>query len=78
MTTWDTIVRGLVVVLAMMVPGTVFAQLKYPAKTVTIVVPYPPGGSNDIFARELGKKLSDTWNVPVIIDNRPGAGGSIG
>lgn len=54
------------------------AQAPWPSKPVTIVVPYPPGGSNDTFARELGKKLSDQWKVPVIIDNRPGAGGSIG
>jgi tripartite-type tricarboxylate transporter receptor subunit TctC len=54
------------------------AQQKYPAKPVTIVVPYPPGGSNDTFARELGKRLSDTWKIPVLVDNRPGAGGSIG
>jgi tripartite-type tricarboxylate transporter receptor subunit TctC len=50
----------------------------FPSKPVTIVVPYPPGGSNDTFARELGKKLSETWRMPVIIDNKPGAGGSIG
>jgi tripartite-type tricarboxylate transporter receptor subunit TctC len=41
-------------------------------------VPYPPGGSNDTFARELGKKLGDAWKMSVIVDNRPGAGGSIG
>jgi tripartite-type tricarboxylate transporter receptor subunit TctC len=45
---------------------------------VTIVVPYPPGGSNDTFARELGKKLGEAWKQPVIIDNRPVRGGSIG
>ena len=54
------------------------AQGAFPSKPVTIVVPYPAGGSNDTFARELGKKLSDAWKVPVIVDNRPGAGGSIG
>ncbi|MGZ5039319.1 MAG: Bug family tripartite tricarboxylate transporter substrate binding protein [Usitatibacter sp.] len=54
------------------------AQTPWPSKPVTIVVPYPAGGSNDTFARELGKKLSDQWKIPVIIDNRPGAGGSIG
>jgi tripartite-type tricarboxylate transporter receptor subunit TctC len=54
------------------------AQAKFPAKPVTIVVPYPPGGSNDTFARELGKKLTDRWGVPVIVENRAGAGGSIG
>lgn len=54
------------------------AQPRFPSKPVTIIVPYPPGGSNDTFARALGKRLSDLWKVPVIVDNRPGAGGSIG
>jgi len=54
------------------------AQNRFPSKPVTLVVPYPPGGSNDTFARELGKKLSDVWKQTVIVDNRPGAGGSIG
>ena len=58
--------------------GVAGAQQKFPVKPVTIVVPYPPGGSNDTFARELGKRLGEAWKVPVIIDNRPGAGGSIG
>src|SRR5436189_6455671 len=52
--------------------------VRFPAKPVTLIVPYPPGGSNDTFARELGRKLGDAWNIPVIVDNRPGAGGSIG
>jgi tripartite-type tricarboxylate transporter receptor subunit TctC len=55
-----------------------YAQARFPSKPVTIVVPYPPGGSNDTFARELGKRLTEAWKQPVIIDNRPGAGGSIG
>ena len=55
-----------------------FAQAKFPTKPVTLIVPYPAGGSNDTFAREVGKKLSEVWKQPVIIDNRPGAGGSIG
>jgi tripartite-type tricarboxylate transporter receptor subunit TctC len=58
--------------------SSAMAQAKYPARPVTIVVPYPPGGSNDTFARALGKKLSDAWAQPVIIENRGGAGGSIG
>ena len=65
-------------VAAALLAAPALAQQKYPAKPVTIVVPYPPGGSNDTFARELGKKLYDTWKIPVIVDNRPGAGGSIG
>ena len=67
---------GLVAATMLAVPAV--AQLKYPSKPVTIIVPYPPGGSNDTFARELGKKLSDAWKIPVIVDNRPGAGGNIG
>jgi tripartite-type tricarboxylate transporter receptor subunit TctC len=58
--------------------ASAFAEPPWPSKPVTIVVPYPAGGSNDTFARELGRRLSDTWKIPVIIDNRPGAGGSIG
>ena len=74
----DTIIRVVVCALGIFVSDTIFAQQKFPAKPVTIIVPYPPGGSNDTFARELGKKLSDAWKLPVIIDNRPGAGGNIG
>ena len=54
------------------------AQDKFPSKTITIVVPYPPGGSNDSFARALGKRLGDAVQQSVVIDNRPGAGGSVG
>ncbi|MGZ5046656.1 MAG: Bug family tripartite tricarboxylate transporter substrate binding protein [Usitatibacter sp.] len=64
--------------LAALMASPAMAQTPWPSKPVTIVVPYPAGGSNDTFARELGKKLSDQWKIPVIIDNRPGAGGSIG
>ena len=58
--------------------GPALAQPRFPSKPVTIIVPYPPGGSNDTFARELGKRLGDVWKFPVIIENRAGAGGSIG
>ena len=54
------------------------AQPKFPTRAITIVVPYPPGGSNDNFARAVGKRLSEALQQSVIIDNRPGAGGSIG
>ena len=54
------------------------AQSKFPTRAITIVVPYPPGGSNDNFARAVGKRLSEALQQSVIIDNRPGAGGSIG
>ena len=72
--------RSLVVLLFVLLgfSSAVLPQAKYPSKPVTIVVPYPPGGSNDTFARALGKKLTDAWGQPVIIENRGGAGGSIG
>ncbi len=50
----------------------------YPAKPIRLVVPFTPGGSTDILARAIGQKLNEAWGQPVVIDNVPGAGGSIG
>ena len=50
----------------------------YPAKTVRLIVPFPPGGSTETLARLLSVKLSEIWGQQIIIDNRPGAGGIIG
>ncbi len=50
----------------------------YPEKQVRIIVPYPPGGATDGLARIVGQKLSETWGVPVVIENRPGADTQIG
>ncbi|WP_418120037.1 tripartite tricarboxylate transporter substrate binding protein [Variovorax sp. 350MFTsu5.1] len=58
--------------------GTALAQAAYPSKPITIVVPYPAGGSNDTFARQVAKELGDQLKQPVIIDNRPGASGNTG
>ena len=55
----------------------VFAE-GYPSKSIRIVVPYPPGGFNDTLARTLGRKLTEAWKQPVIVDNRPGGGTTIG
>lgn len=54
------------------------AQDAYPSKPITIMVPYPPGGSNDLFARHVARELGDELKQPVIIDNRPGASGNTG
>lgn len=54
------------------------ANAEYPERTIRIVVPYTPGGTVDIFARLLGPRLTAAWHQPVTIENRPGAGGSIG
>lgn len=54
------------------------AQDNYPSKPITLVVPYPPGGSNDVFARQIAKELADALKQAVIVDNRPGASGTTG
>lgn len=49
----------------------------YPVKPIRIVVPLPPGGSNDVLARLLGQKMSESFGQPVIVENKPGAAGNI-
>ena len=58
--------------------GFAGAQQAYPSKTIRIIVPFPPGASNDILARIVGKKLTDTLGVQTIVDNRAGASTIIG
>lgn len=49
----------------------------YPVKPIHIIVPLPPGGSNDVLARVLGQKMSEAFGQPVIVENKPGAAGNI-
>jgi tripartite-type tricarboxylate transporter receptor subunit TctC len=60
------------------IAGAALAQPNYPAKAIRYVVPFPAGGPLDIVARAIGQELTKAWSQPVIIDNRPGAGGNIG
>jgi tripartite-type tricarboxylate transporter receptor subunit TctC len=53
-------------------------QDNYPSRTIRYVVPYPPGAFNDTLARIVSQKLSEAWNVPVVVENRPGGGTLIG
>jgi len=50
----------------------------YPTKPIRLIAPYPPGGTSDILARIAGQKLGEAWNARVVVDNRPGASGSLG
>lgn len=54
------------------------AQTAFPSQTIKIIVPYPAGGATDILARMMAQKLQDAWNNPVVVENKPGAGGTIG
>ena len=54
------------------------AQDKFPSRPITLVVPFPPGGSVDIMARQYSEPLSRVLGVPIVVENRPGAGGSVG
>jgi tripartite-type tricarboxylate transporter receptor subunit TctC len=58
----------------------VFAQTPapYPERPIQIVVPYPPGGGVDVLVRRLAPRLTAAWGQPIVVDNRPGAGGSLG
>lgn len=55
-----------------------FAQGAFPTKPIALIVPNPPGGSNDVFARAMGKHLGDALGQSVVVDNRAGATGTIG
>jgi len=63
--------------LALCLAGPAWAQ-NFPTRTITIVVPYPPGGGVDAMARVAGDKLSAALGQPVVVENRGGAGGNIG
>ncbi len=60
-----------------MVAGLASGQ-PFPSRAITVVVPFPPGGVTDTSVRQIGQKITESTGQPVIVDNRPGAGGQIG
>ena len=69
--------RPLLALLATAFFSAAFAQ-PYPARPIRIIVPYAAGGTSDILARQIGPKLTEAWNQPVVIENRTGANGNVG
>ena len=64
--------------LALQLAGVVNSRADdYPSRPVTLIVPFPPGGSSDIVMRLLAQKVSDSIKQPIVIDNRPGAAGNV-
>src|SRR5882672_3928970 len=60
------------------VAATVAHAQPYPNRAIKIVVTFPLGGAPDILSRLTGAKMQENWGQPVIVENRPGAGGNIG
>lgn len=66
------------VVAAIVIHGAPYAAEKFPARPIRLIVPFPPGGSNDIVGRMIAAQLTERLGKQVIVDNRGGAGGIIG
>jgi tripartite-type tricarboxylate transporter receptor subunit TctC len=75
-TTKRRLLGAFTLAVACMTTQSAFAQ-GYPAKPVRFIVAFAPGGPADIIGRLIGQRLGDTWGQPVIVENRPGAGGNV-
>lgn len=73
---WAGLVLGMVCLGAFWAPAT-FAQAKFPVRPIRMLIPFPAGGAADTIGRTLGEQLSAQMGQPVVIDNRPGAGGRL-
>ncbi|MEI6161809.1 MAG: tripartite tricarboxylate transporter substrate-binding protein, partial [Roseococcus sp.] len=73
----ETTMRRRTALAPLATPALAQAQA-WPQRPIRIIVPFPPGGSNDVIARPLAEKLQQRLGQPVVIENRPGAGGAIG
>src|SRR6185503_5665443 len=72
-----TVLRWLCIGAAVFTAAAASAQ-DFPSKPIRLIVPFPPGGPNDIIARVVGQKMSELLKQQVVIDNRGGAGGALG
>jgi tripartite-type tricarboxylate transporter receptor subunit TctC len=69
---------GALLVAALVLAGPAARAQTYPSRQITLIIPFTPGGSNDLVGRAIGKKLSEAWGQPVVVENRGGAGALIG
>ena len=72
------VMSGLMAILCAMVAAPAVLAQEYPSRTIRLVVPFPPGGTTDIVARMIAERLGAATGRPLVIENRPGAGGAIG
>jgi tripartite-type tricarboxylate transporter receptor subunit TctC len=70
--------RALLTGLVLLLPAASAGAEDFPARQIRLIVPFPPGGPNDIIARVIGQRMSEITKQPVIIDNRGGQGGVLG
>src|SRR6185295_13030079 len=63
--------------LSFSVPGNAQPVTDYPARPIRVLVGFTPGGGPDITARYVAQKLTESWKQQVVVDNRPGAGGTV-
>jgi len=71
-------IRALIAALVLFAAAGALAQQNYPSRPIHIVAPFEAGGATDIMARMIAQKFAESLGQPVIVDNRPGAGGGIG
>jgi tripartite-type tricarboxylate transporter receptor subunit TctC len=64
--------------LTVLTAGGLHAQTTYPNQPIKFIVPYPAGGATDVLARMVAQKMQDNWQQTVVVENKPGAGGTIG
>src|SRR4051794_23283042 len=69
---------GALLAVALVLASPAARAQTYPSKPITLIIPFTPGGSNDLVGRAIGKKLSEAWGQPVVVENRGGGGALIG